>query len=158
MKLFIADDSVRYRQRLASILSRLDGITIIGEAGNVAEAIDSIQRTRPDALILDIQMPGGSGLDVLQAAKAIKPAPLIIMLTVAPSSEYRDKCLAMGADYFFEKASGLKKIALILARLMHGSKTDQPLLNDRERSVASTVNTNPLKAQKASMISLGKKS
>ena len=140
MKLFIADDNVRYRQRLVSILSQLDGITIAGEAGDVAEAIDSIKKTRPDVMMLDIHMPGGSGLDVLQAAKTIEPAPVIIMLTVGPGSEYRNKCLAMGADYFFEKSSGLKKITLILMKMVHESKV-------------SDINPNASKAQKTSRVS-----
>lgn len=153
MKLFIADDNIKYRQRLASILSQLDDITIIGEAGDVAEAIDVIKRTRPDVVILDIHMPGGSGIDVLQIAKVIEPAPVIIMLTVGPSSEYKGKCLAMGANYFFEKSNGLRKITLILAKMVHDARNDRPLINGRKRTKVANVIPDARKALKASRTS-----
>lgn len=117
MTLLIADDNNEFRRRLASIIGSLDNIEVVGQAGDVAEAIGAIERIKPDAVILDIHMPGGSGLDVLQAAKLMKPAPVIIMLTVSSASEYREKCLAMGADYFFEKSSDQTKMMSTLTKL-----------------------------------------
>jgi DNA-binding NarL/FixJ family response regulator len=117
MKLFIADDNVHFRTRLASVLGGIAGIEIIGEAGDVSATLKAIQETKPDTIILDIHMPGGSGFDVLPVAKAAKPAPVVIMLTVDSRSEYQTRSFLLGADYFFEKSSELRKMAGILKRL-----------------------------------------
>jgi DNA-binding NarL/FixJ family response regulator len=122
MTLFIADDNERFRQRLASILDGIPGIEVVGQAGHVQEAITAINRIMPDTIILDIHMSGGSGLDVLQAAKSVKPGPVVMMLTVGPSSEYREKSLAMGSNYFFEKSSDMKKMMTTLTQLARRQK------------------------------------
>jgi DNA-binding NarL/FixJ family response regulator len=127
VKLFIADDNKAFRKRLASVLAGIEGIEIAGQAGEVSEAIKSIDRTAPDVIILDIHMPGGSGLDILKTVKSTLHPPLVMMLTVGPGTEYREKCLAMGADYFFEKSSDLKKIMMILAKMV--KRAEYPNLN-----------------------------
>ena len=117
MRVFIADDNVPFRSRLASILGGIDGIEIVGEAGDVPETVRAIRHTNPDVLLLDIHMPGGSGLDVLAVAKAARPAPMVIMLTVGPRSEYQTESYLLGADYFFEKSSELRKMGNLLKRI-----------------------------------------
>ncbi|MGA3245636.1 MAG: response regulator transcription factor [Bacteroidota bacterium] len=126
MTLLIADDSTEFRRRLASIITCLADIEVVGQAGDVADAIGEIERTKPDVVILDIHMRGGSGLDVLQAAKLAKPAPVIIMLTVSSESEYKGKCMAMGADYFFEKSNDLTKMMSTLTKLARKFKAHRP--------------------------------
>ena len=66
IQVFIADDSLIVRERLVMMLDELAGIEIVGQAENVAEAISAIRKLQPDVVILDIRMPGGSGIDVLQ--------------------------------------------------------------------------------------------
>ena len=104
MKLFIADDSSAVRARLIAMLSNLEKIESIGEAQDVAGAISSIGELKPDAVILDIQMPGGSGIDVLKHVKKEQPATVVIILTNYPYSQYRRECMEGGADYFFDKS------------------------------------------------------
>src|SRR4030042_5409703 len=110
MKVFIADDSLEVRKRIISILSDLQKIDIIGEAENVQEAINTIQELKPDVVILDIRMPGGSGIDVLKKIKKINHVPVIIMLTNYPHSQYRKKCMEAGADFFFDKSRDFEEI------------------------------------------------
>jgi DNA-binding NarL/FixJ family response regulator len=124
MKILIADDNVQFRTRLASILAGIEGIEIIGQAADVPGTMKAIQQKRPDTVILDIQMPGGSGLDVLAVAKSLKPAPVVMMLTVGSRSEYQVKSFLLGADYFFEKSSDLRKMALMLKRMAKKKSTN----------------------------------
>jgi DNA-binding NarL/FixJ family response regulator len=114
MRLFIADDNVPFRTRLASVLASIGGIEVVGQAGDVPGAIEAIERAKPDTVILDIHMPGGNGLDVLQAVKASRRATRVIMLTVGPRSEYQTMSYLTGADYFFEKSSDLRRMAKML--------------------------------------------
>ena len=78
MKVFIADDSEVVCERLTTMLSELPGIEIIGQS------IESIRRLHPDVVILDIRMPGGSGIDVLEDIKKTNTAPVVIVLTNYP--------------------------------------------------------------------------
>ncbi len=117
MRILIADDNAQFRRSLASILGGMEGIEIAGEAGDVPETLEAIRRTRPDTVILDIHMPGGNGFEVLSAVKAGRPSPMVIMLTVGSRSEYQTESFLLGADYFFEKSSDLRRMALMLKRM-----------------------------------------
>ena len=117
MKLVLVDDNGGFRRGLAAILRTIEGIEITGEAKDVPGAIAVIRQTKPDAIILDLHMPGGSGLDVLRFAKSRTPSPVVVVLTVGPKSIYQSRSLAAGADYFFEKSSELLKMTRVLRNL-----------------------------------------
>ena len=114
LRLFIADDNVAFRKRLASIISNIEGIDVVGVAGDVRETIKALKEIPVDTIILDLHMPGGSGFDVLHAIKSTKPNPKVIVLTVGPKSAYQMLSYLSGADYFFEKSSDLKKMMHLL--------------------------------------------
>lgn len=124
MKVFIADDSEVVCQRLVDILSELPGIEIVGQAGDVAEAIKSIQELHPDAVVLDIRMAGGSGIDVLKSIKKSEPTPVAIMLTNYPYAQYRKRCMDEGADFFFDKSSEFERVAEVIGQLAEDSHTE----------------------------------
>ena len=121
MTLFIAESNDRVRQRLASIAASVEGITVVGEAGDVEDAVGGINRAKPDSVIVAIPISGGSGLEVLSAAKSSNPASTAIMLTLGPCIECEHRCFSMGADYFFEKSGELKKIVTTLVLLAHNN-------------------------------------
>lgn len=119
MKVLIADDSTLVRERLVALISELETVELVGQAGNAREALRVIQRLRPDVVILDIRMPGGSGIQVLEAIKTSTAAPVVIMLTAFPYPQYRKKCLELGADYFLDKTTEFDHVAKVL-RQLHG--------------------------------------
>jgi DNA-binding NarL/FixJ family response regulator len=110
IKVFIADDSLVVREHLVTMLNELPRIVIVGQAENVAEAINGILELQPDVVILDIRMPGGSGIDVLQRVKQDEVAPMVIILTNYPYPAYRQKCLQAGADFFLDKSTEFDQI------------------------------------------------
>jgi DNA-binding NarL/FixJ family response regulator len=116
MRLLIADDNIPFRTSLASILSNIKGIDVVGVAGDVPETIKEFKMNRPDTIILDLHMPGGNGFDVLHTVKSSKPSPIVIMLTVGPKKYYQSLSYLAGADYFFEKSSDLEKMILLLEK------------------------------------------
>jgi len=119
MRVLIVDDSRMVRERVVAMLSEVQGgIDVVGQAGEVTEAIGAYQRLRPDAVILDIAMPGGSGIDVLQTIKRDKPSPVVMMLTNCPYPQYRKKCLDTGADFFFDKSSEFCKVPETFRRMI----------------------------------------
>lgn len=105
MKVFIADDSPILRERLKTMLSDFPEVEIAGQAQDTPEAIQSIKELEPDVVILDIRMPGGSGIEVLQSIKKDRPDIKVIVFTNYPYPQYRKKCMDLGADFFFAKAT-----------------------------------------------------
>jgi len=117
MKVFIADDSREIRNRIITMLSDLETIDVIGQAENVEDAINSIREINPDVVILDIRMPGGSGIDVLENIDKKNRLPVIIMLTNYPYPQYRKKCMDAGADFFFDKSGEFEKVIEVVSGL-----------------------------------------
>ena len=127
MKVFIADDSALVCERIIGMLTELPEIEIAGQARDVHEAIESINKSKPDVVILDIRMPGGSGIEVLKNIKKDKSAPLVIMLTNYPYPQYRKKCIDEGADFFFDKSTEFGKLVEVLKKLFQESRFSMPL-------------------------------
>jgi DNA-binding NarL/FixJ family response regulator len=118
MKVFIVDDSTVVVERLAGLLEEVPGARLVGQAGDVPEAVHGIQELKPDALILDLHMPGGSGLDVLRAIRSDHPDLYVVICTNYPYPEYREECLTAGANFFLDKSAEFEKIPFILRELI----------------------------------------
>jgi two-component system, NarL family, response regulator DevR len=117
MNVFIVEDSASIRQRLAIMLGDIEGVTVVGQADTPGDALEGILRTRPDSVVLDIQLIGGSGLDVLRKAHPQVPATVFIVLTNQPNPQYRRICMEAGAAYFFDKSSEIAKVREVIAGL-----------------------------------------
>ncbi len=115
MTVLIVDDSPEFRHSLRKLLDTLANVKIVGEAGSVWEAIQLAAESKPEAVILDIRLPGGSGFDVLREIKKNEgKAPVVVMLTNYASAHYRQKSLADGADYFFDKSTEFEEVVAVL--------------------------------------------
>jgi DNA-binding NarL/FixJ family response regulator len=118
MKLFVADDSAMLREKIIGLLAEVNGIEIIGQAQDAREAFDAIRELKPDVVTLNIEMIGGTGMEVLKGIKHQEPAPVVIMLTNRTSSPYRQKCLEAGADFFLDKSTEFGKVREIVRELL----------------------------------------
>ena len=114
---FIVDDSEIVRDRLTSMLTEVPSINIIGFADNPLAATESIIARRPDVIILDIFLTGGSGIHVLKNIREKKIASKVIMLTNYAQDEYRKKCFEEGADFFFDKSIEFDKVVDVIQRI-----------------------------------------
>lgn len=112
LRILIADDERDTASVLAAIL-RDEGheahMVLRGD-----EVLEMDRLLRPDVVILDINMPGGSGIEVLHDIKQLSPSPRVIMLTNYSQPQYRRKCLDAGADHFFDKSTEFEKIRDVL--------------------------------------------
>jgi two-component system, NarL family, response regulator DevR len=107
MNLFIVENSNYLRERLARLVSRRQGVQVVGHAANARDAIDEIRQLKPDVVLLDIRLDQGSGLDVLKQIKTRGQPPVVIVLTNYAYPQYRERFLSSGADYFFDKSTEL---------------------------------------------------
>jgi CheY-like chemotaxis protein len=110
----VIDDSAVVRSRLVRLLEDLGDI-VVDEMDDAPEAVDAVIRRRPDAVILDIRLRTGSGLDVLEEIKRQPSPPLVIMLTNHASDHHRRWCERHGADFFFDKTREFEKVLEVLS-------------------------------------------
>lgn len=118
MRLFIVDDSEILRSHLVSMLSEFKEIEIVGQAQYAREAVKCIRKLNPDVVILDIRLPDGNGIDVLEKIRKDNVTPKIIIFTNYPYVQYQKRCLDAGADFFFYKATEFEKLIRVLNQLI----------------------------------------
>jgi DNA-binding NarL/FixJ family response regulator len=116
-EVFIVDDSAQIRTRLAQMLSAMEHVRLIGEADCALEAIGHIRRLRPDCVLLDLNLLGRSGLEVLRAIHAESPGIAFIVLTNHSEPQYRSACMEAGARYFLDKSSEFERVPELVAGL-----------------------------------------
>ena len=124
MRVLIADDSAVIVQRLVTMLADVGGIEIVGHAGTVAEASLAVRALKPDVVILDMHMPGGSGIDVLESMKRDRVTPIVIVLTNYPYPQYRKKCLQIGARFFMDKSTEFDRVGAVLSGLIRDASSE----------------------------------
>lgn len=106
----IVEDSEPIRERLAALLAESRRIRIVGQTGDGGQALEAVASLKPDAVILDIRLPGCSGIELLRQIKARHPQIRVIMLTNHDDAGYRRLCKQLGADHFLSKALEFDKI------------------------------------------------
>jgi two-component system response regulator DevR len=133
LSVYIVDDSDAMCKRLAELASDIDGIEVKGQSGNPFNAMRSIKKMRPDIVILDIRLPGASGIEVLKEIKRHASAPIVIMITNYPYRLYREGCMAAGADYFFSKTNEFEMIPKTLRAIGRGHQGKTDHMNEEQK-------------------------
>jgi two-component system, chemotaxis family, protein-glutamate methylesterase/glutaminase len=134
IRVAIADDSSFIRRALARLLSREDGIQLLGTATCGEELLDNLDRWRPDAIILDLSMPGMGGLETLDRIMATRPTPVIILSTHSNKDAPQTiEALHRGALDFVDKQEyslvdfdALRSVLLEKLRQATGMMGDEP--------------------------------
>lgn len=114
MKVLVVDDSTVIRARLVAMLLEVPGVEV-HEAEAADEALTAIVVHRPDLVVLDVHMPGKSGLDVLPTIKALPHAPIVAVVTSHPTEHHRRLSMTMGADLFLDKAREFVRVLELVA-------------------------------------------
>lgn len=110
IKVFLVDDSIPVRERVAQML-REHAIDVVGEAEAPQAAIEGILATHPDVVVLDIQLKGGTGLDVLRAVRQAAPQTAFIVLSNNSGPAYRKIYRIEGAMHFLDKNAEFDQLA-----------------------------------------------
>jgi two-component system, NarL family, response regulator DevR len=107
MKVFIVEDVAQTRQELVELLAAVEGFEVVGEASSVREALSGIEAAAPEAMILDVSLPDGSGVEVLKYVRRRGWELRVVVLTGDPYEALRIKCRQLGAVAVLHKIDGL---------------------------------------------------
>jgi DNA-binding NarL/FixJ family response regulator len=103
ISVLLADDQPLLRRGFRMILEAEDGVTVAGEAGDGAEAVELARRVRPDVVLMDIRMPGTDGIEATRRITAAEPGVRVLVLTTFDLDEYAFGALRAGASGFLLK-------------------------------------------------------
>lgn len=122
IKVLITDDHPVVRQGIKQILETSQEIGLIDEAQDGAEMISKILKTDYDIILLDISLPGRSGLDLLKDIKSIKPSIAVLMLSMHPEEQYALRAVKTGASGYLTKASAPEELITAIVKVSRGGK------------------------------------
>jgi len=122
MNILIADDHANVRRGLRDILVDAFSGFCFSEAADGDQVFTQLTKSQHDVLLLDINMPGRNGLEVLRDVKKIYPLLTVIMVSVQPESQYATRCLLAGATAYINKDSASEDLAPAIRKIM-GSNT-----------------------------------
>ena len=147
MRVLIADDSVFIRERLQEMLSQQRQAEIVAFVQNGHDALAALRALQPDLAILDIRMPGLTGLEVINEYRKEYDTVKFVVLTFYSSGLFRERAFGAGADYFFSKVDDFEKVAEVVSELIMKQETafssvaggDQPAEPDLEISIKNII-------------------
>ena len=136
-RVLIADDHAILRRGLREILVRELKDSVFGEAKDAQEVLARTQSDQWDLLILDISMPGRSGLDVLRDIRALRPKLPVLILSMHPEDQYGKRVLRAGASGFMNKESAPEELIKAVNKVLAGGRYVSPVLAEKLASELS---------------------
>lgn len=115
LKVFIVDDSVLIRDRVAAMLEA-SAMSVVGRAATPQDAIDGILEASPDVVVLDVQLEGGSGLQVLRAVRQAAPDIAFVVFSSNSGPAYRKRYIGEGAEAFLDKSTEFDRLVQSVAK------------------------------------------
>lgn len=121
-KIVIADDHSILRAGIKKVLEKEIDLQVIGEAENAHEVLELINKSECDLLILDINMPGSSGLGILRDVRKMKPRIKILVLTIYPEDSFAMSAFKLGASGYLTKESTPELLVKAIQKIRDGGK------------------------------------
>ncbi|HZP61579.1 MAG TPA: response regulator transcription factor [Opitutaceae bacterium] len=144
MRILIADDHAVVRQGLKQILAAEFKDAVFGEANDGQQALELAWKENWNVLVLDITMPGQSGLDVLKAIKKSRPKLPVLMLSMHPEDQFAVRMLKIGAAGYMTKESAPAELVGAVKKVMSGGRYVSPALAEKMAAyLAIDVQTPP---------------
>jgi two-component system invasion response regulator UvrY len=128
IRVLIADDHAIVREGLKQVLASAEGIAVTGEAANGHEVMEHLRRDCCDVLVLDMNMPGLSGIDLIKRVKAHRPDAKVLVLSMHGEDQFALRTLRAGAAGYLTKGSAPDVIASAIRRIAAGGRHISPAL------------------------------
>ncbi|AJP60174.1 DNA-binding response regulator (plasmid) [Pandoraea vervacti] len=143
-RIIVADDHTLIRAGLQRILAGIDDLELVGEAANGAQAVTLLERSLCDVLLLDLSMPGRSGIDLISHIKASFPKVAILVLTMHGEEQYAVRALKAGASGYLTKESAPAELVLAVRKVDSGGVYLSPSMAEKiAQDLASAVADGP---------------
>jgi DNA-binding NarL/FixJ family response regulator len=120
MRVLLADDHTLVRAGIRSLLEAMDGVEVVAESGDGREALELIGKHRPDVALLDIGMPGLSGLEVAKRAADESPRTKIVILSMHADATYVTQALRAGVAGYLLKGAAVSELPLAFQAVARG--------------------------------------
>jgi DNA-binding NarL/FixJ family response regulator len=120
LKILLADDHREFLEVASRFLADHRGIDVVGSARSGKEAVQMAKDLSPDLVLMDLSMPDLNGLEATRRIKALKPPPMVVMLTLYDAPEIQSCARAAGADHFITKSDFGDSLPPLLVRLFPG--------------------------------------
>ncbi len=143
IKVLIADDHAVVRLGLRQILSETGDIAVADEARNGKEVLDKVARKKIDIILLDISMPGMSGLDILAQLKSEIPALPVLILTMYPEEQFAARALQSGASGYLTKESAPTELVEAIRKIHKGGKYISASLAEKLADIVDMTRSRP---------------
>ncbi len=127
--LVLADDHLVVRQGLRALLESQAAIHVVGETGDGLEAVELVEQLRPDVLVVDLMMPGLSGLEVTRQVRQRFPNTRIVILSMHSGEPYVMEALRNGAEGYVLKTSSAADLTQAVSEVMEGRRYLSPPLS-----------------------------
>jgi len=131
IRVLIADDYAILRRGLIDILTRELKGAACSEAENAQQALDQVERHDWDLVILDVSMPGRSGIDVLRDLKQLRPKLPVLVLSVHPEEQYGKRVLKAGGRGYLKKDSAPEELIKAVRKVLAGGRYVSPTLAEK---------------------------
>ena len=131
IRILVVDDHAIVREGLKQILGDEKDLTVLAEAGNGQEALDQIFRQTFDVILMDISMPGRSGLEILKDIKNEHPKLPVLILSMHPEEQYAIRALKAGAAGYLNKASAPDELIGAIRKVATGRKYVSPSVAEK---------------------------
>ena len=119
-RVLIVDDHPVFRDGLAGLLATLSGVEVTGTAGTAEEALAAITQTAPDVVLMDINLPGASGVEATRRASQLAPGAAVLVITMVDDDDTVFAALAAGARGYVLKGASAGEIAAALRTVAAG--------------------------------------
>jgi DNA-binding NarL/FixJ family response regulator len=121
-RILLADDHALVRAGIRALLESLPGVEVVGETGDGLEAVEHVRRDPPDAILLDITLPGLNGLEAAARIAKLDVPTRVLMLSMHASAEYAARALSAGAAGYLNKDSAFDELATALEEIFAGRR------------------------------------
>ena len=131
IRILIVDDHAILRRGLRALLSDEFHGAAFGEASNAQQALEELRKKRWDVALLDITLPGKSGLELLKEFKAARPKLPVLILSAHPEDQFAVRVLKAGAGGYLTKESAPEELAKAIRKVLAGGQYVSPALAEK---------------------------